>query len=166
VEYPDTPLGRGLRLLSEAIIADLGIKVGHVTIGGFDTHASQPTDHDNVLRTVSEALYAFYQDLKAHGKDRHVVIMTWSEFGRRVKSNASDGTDHGSAAPLFILGTPVAGGFYGERPDLGYLYDDNLRFTTDFRTIYATMLEGWLGASSEAILEGKRFDTLPILAPP
>ena len=166
VEYPSTSLGKGLRLLSEAIIGNLGIRVGHVTIGGFDTHANQPMDHDKLLRTVSEALHAFYQDLKAHGKDRNVVIMTWSEFGRRVKSNDSDGTDHGSAAPIFILGTPVAGGLYGERPDLGYLYNDNLNFTTDFRTVYATVLEDWLGASSEAILGHKRLDTLPILAAP
>jgi len=166
VEYPSTSLGKGLRLLSEAIIGDLGIRVGHVTIGGFDTHANQPKDHDDLLRTVSEALHAFYQDLKAHGKDRNVVIMTWSEFGRRVKSNDSEGTDHGSAAPLFILGTPVAGGLYGERPDLGYLYNDNLNFTTDFRTVYATVLDDWLGASSEAILGEKRLDTLPILSPP
>ena len=92
--------------------------------------------------------------------------MTGSEFGRRVKSNDSDGTGHGSAAPLFILGTPVAGGLYGERPDLGYLYDDNLNFTIDFRTVYATVLEDWLGASSEAILGQKRLDTLPILSAP
>ena len=163
-EYPQTSLGKGLKLLAEAITGNLGIKVGHVTIGGFDTHANQKEDQERLLGTLSKALYAFYQDLKGHGKDGDVVVMTWSEFGRRAKSNASDGTDHGSAAPLFILGTPVKGGLYGERPDLGYLYNDNLRFTTDFRRVYATVLEQWLGASSEAVLGGERFDTLPIIA--
>ncbi|MBI2328269.1 MAG: DUF1501 domain-containing protein [Chloroflexi bacterium] len=161
VVYPDTPLGKGLRILAEAIVGDLGIKVGHVTIGGWDTHASQKPDHVKLLRTLSEAVSAFYEDLKGHGKDGNVVIMTWSEFGRRAKSNASDGTDHGTAVPIFFIGTPVKGGFYGERPNLGSLSSDNLRFTVDFRTVYATVLEEWFGAPSNAIL-GKQFETLPI----
>ena len=161
VVYPDTPLGKGLRILAEAIVADLGIKVGHVTIGGWDTHASQKPDHVKLLRTLSEAVSAFYEDLKSHGKDGNVVIMTWSEFGRRAKSNASDGTDHGTAVPIFFIGTPVKGGFYGDRPNLGALSSDNLRFAVDFRTVYATVLEEWLGAPSNAIL-GKQFEMLPI----
>jgi uncharacterized protein (DUF1501 family) len=165
VNYPDTPLAQGLKLLAEAITSNLGIKVGHVTLGGFDTHAQQVGEQANLLQTLSEGLHAFYMDLKAHDKDKNVVVMTWSEFGRRVTSNASNGTDHGSAAPMFILGTPVTGGFYGERPDLGNLDNGNLRFTTDFRTVYATILEQWLGAPAEAILGGHRFDTLPILTP-
>jgi uncharacterized protein (DUF1501 family) len=96
------------------------------------------------------------------GRDKEVVVMTWSEFGRRVKSNASDGTDHGAAAPLFILGTPVNGGLYGQRPDLSYLYNDNLRYTTDFRSVYATILEQWLRAPAEGIL-GQDFEQLPVL---
>jgi uncharacterized protein (DUF1501 family) len=89
--------------------------------------------------------------------------MTWSEFGRRAKSNASVGTNHGSAAPLFIFGTPVTGGLYGQRPDLGNLDDDNLIFTTDYRRVYATVLEQWLGTPSEAVLGRKRFQPLPII---
>ncbi|MDO8715797.1 MAG: DUF1501 domain-containing protein [Dehalococcoidales bacterium] len=161
VVYPDTPLGKGLRVIAEAIVADLGIKVGHVTIGGWDTHSSQKPDHVKLLRTLSEAISIFYEDLKSHGKDGNVVIMTWSEFGRRAKSNASDGTDHGTAVPMFFIGTPVKGGFYGERPNLGTLIGDNLSFTVDFRTVYATVLEKWFGAPSNAIL-GKQFETLPI----
>ncbi len=161
VLYPDSPLANGLRILAGAIAGGLGINVGHVTIGGWDTHASQKPDHDRLLQTLSEAVYAFYEDLKAHGKDRDVVIMSWSEFGRRVKGNASDGTDHGSAVPLFFIGTPVKGGFYGRRPDLGALSSDNLRFTTDFRSVYATVLENWFGVPSNTILKG-RFETLPI----
>ncbi|MBI2328536.1 MAG: DUF1501 domain-containing protein [Chloroflexi bacterium] len=161
VDYPDSSLAGGLRILAEAITGNLGVRVGHVTIGGWDTHANQKPDHARLLRTLSEALYAFYQDLKAHGKDGDVLIMTWSEFGRRVTSNASDGTDHGTAVPVFFLGTPVKGGFYGQRPDLGSLSSNNLRFTTDFRTVYATVLEGWFKTPPDAIL-GKQFETLPI----
>lgn len=161
VTYPDSSLARGLRILAAAIAANLDVRVGHVTIGGWDTHANQKPDHARLLKTLTEALYAFYEDLKAHGKDGNVLIMTWSEFGRRVKSNASDGTDHGSAVPIFFLGTPVKGGFYGDRPNLGALTSDNLRFTTDFRSVYATVLEDWFGAPSDSIL-GKRFETLPI----
>ena len=161
VVYPDTSLGRGLKIIAEAIIGDLGVKIGHVTIGGWDTHASQKPDHVRLLRTMSEAIAAFYEDLKAHGKDENVVIMTWSEFGRRAKSNASDGTDHGTAVPIFFIGTPVKGGFYGERPNLGNLSSDNLRYTIDFRSVYATVLERWFDAPSNDILGGQ-FETLPV----
>ncbi|MDP6632668.1 MAG: DUF1501 domain-containing protein [Dehalococcoidales bacterium] len=161
VVYPDTSLGKRLRILAAAIVADLGVKVGHVAIGGWDTHASQKPDHVTLLRTLSEAVSAFYEDLKGHGKDGNVVIMTWSEFGRRAKSNASDGTDHGTAVPMFFIGTPVKGGFYGERPDLGSLSSDNLRFTVDFRSVYATVLEEWFGTPSNTIL-GQQYETLPI----
>ena len=164
VEYPDTPFGNGLRLLAQAIVGNLGIKVGHITIGGFDTHAAQLDDQAALLRTFSEGIFAFHQDLRVHGKEQDVVIMTWSEFGRRARSNASDGTDHGSAGPLFIFGNPVAGGLYGERPDLGYLYDDNLFFTTDYRRVYATVLEQWLEAPAEAILGSNEFQPLPVIS--
>ena len=162
-DYPNTPLARALRLLAEAVVGDLGVKVGHVTIGGFDTHASQAGAHATLLQTVSQALSAFYQDMKGHGKDGDVVVMTWSEFGRRARANASNGTDHGAAGLLFVLGTPVNGGFYGERPDLGDLINDNVRFTTDFRSVYSTVLERWLGAPAEAVLGNQRFEALPFL---
>jgi uncharacterized protein (DUF1501 family) len=163
VEYPTTPFGEGLRLLAKAIVGNLGIKVGHITIGGFDTHATQLGEQAVLLQTFSQGIHAFYQDLKEHGKDHEVTIMTWSEFGRRAKSNASVGTDHGSAAPLFIFGTPVTGGLYGQRPDLGNLDDDNLIFTTDFRRVYATVLEQWLGVPVEAVLGSNDFLPLPII---
>ena len=164
IQYPNTSLAKSLKLLAEAIIGNLGVKVGHVKIGGFDTHSDQIVEQPELLKKVSEALYAFYQDLKAANKDQDVLIMTWSEFGRRVVSNGSGGTDHGSAAPMFLMGTPVAGGLYGERPDLGNLDKGNLRFTTDFRSVYSTVLEEWLGASPEAILGGQRFKKIPLLA--
>ncbi len=154
VEYPKSGLASALATVAEAIATGVGVKVCHVTIGGFDTHANQLNDQSRQLTALSEALHAFYSDLKAHNVDSRVAIMTWSEFGRRVKGNASGGTDHGSAAPLFLLGTPVKGGFYGQRPGLVDLDNGNLRFATDFRSVYATVLGGWLGAPAQDVLGG------------
>lgn len=164
VEYGESALAQGLRLVAEAIDADLGLRVGHVRIGGFDTHAAQEARHESLLAETADAMLAFYRDLQAHGHANDVVMMTWSEFGRRVTGNASDGTDHGSAGPMFVAGAPVAGGFYGERPSLASLDENNLRFTTDFRQVYASALEGWLGAPSQDVLGG-RFEPLPLLVP-
>ncbi|MCH8901791.1 MAG: DUF1501 domain-containing protein [Chloroflexi bacterium] len=162
VSYPDSKLGRGLRLMAEAIDGDLGVRVGHVRIGGFDTHAQQLPEHTELLTDTANSVHAFYRDLQAHGRDRNVVVMTWSEFGRRVTSNASGGTDHGSAGPMFLVGTPVAGALYGERPSLSDLDRNNLKFTTDFRSVYASVLEGWLGAPASMVL-GAEFEQLPIM---
>ncbi|MSP78814.1 MAG: DUF1501 domain-containing protein [Dehalococcoidia bacterium] len=159
VQYPNTDLATGLKLIAQAIQADLGVQVCHVAIGGFDTHAAELPAHTRLMTALSESIFAFYQDLKAHGKDKNVVIMTWSEFGRRVGENGSGGTDHGSAAPLFVVGTPVKGGLYGQRPNLGKLDDGNLRFTTDFRSVYKTVLDDWLTAPADLILGGK-FESL------
>ena len=164
VEYGESALAQGLRLVAEAIDAELGLRVGHVRIGGFDTHAAQPDMHANLLAETADAMLAFYRDLQAHGHANDVVMMTWSEFGRRVTGNASDGTDHGSAGPMFVAGAPVAGGLYGERPGLASLDKNNLRFTTDFRQVYASVLEGWLGAPAEDVLGG-RFERLPLFVP-
>ena len=163
VAYPNTPLAVGLRLLAEAITGGVGLDVAQVALGSFDTHADQTPIQSQLFTTLAEAVFAFYQDLKAHNKDGDVVMMTWSEFGRRVQSNASGGTDHGTAAPMFIIGTPVIGGFYGERPDLGNLNNGNLIFTTDFRAVYATMLEKWLGVSADGILGPNQFQRLNFL---
>lgn len=161
VEYPKSPLASALLLVAEAIASNTGVKVCHVSMGGFDTHANQLTDQGRQLRTLSDALYAFYSDLKAHDLDSKVAVMTWSEFGRRANANASGGTDHGTAGPLFFLGTPVRGGFYGQRPDLGNLDSGNLRFTVDFRSVYATALGGWLGNPAQDVLGGT-FQPMPL----
>lgn len=161
VEYPAGPFPAALLLVAEAIAANVGVKVCHVSLGGFDTHANQPVDQPRQLGILANSLHAFYADLKAHGLDSRVAVMTWSEFGRRVKANASSGTDHGSAAPLFFLGTPVRGGFYGQRPDLGNLDNGNLRYTVDFRSVYATALEGWLGAPARELL-GDYYEPFPL----
>ena len=153
VTYPNGPFAAGLKILAEAIVQDLGLRVGYVTLGGFDTHAGQQTTHDTLMTTLANGLSAFYNDLAGHGKADNVVIMTWSEFGRRVEENGSLGTDHGTAAPLFVLGTPVNKGIFGEPPSLSSLdQNGNLKYTVDFRSIYATVLDRWMGASSKDVL--------------
>lgn len=162
VVYPTTKLGQALKQVAEAIDANLGIRIAHVRIGGFDTHASQLPEHADLLRQTSDAVTAFYRDLQAHNNDTQVVIMTWSEFGRRATNNASGGSDHGSAGPMFIAGTPVKGGLYGEPCNLSKLDKNNLRFTTDFRSVYSTVLGKWLGAPAELVL-GSNYEALDFI---
>ena len=163
VTYPDTNLAEDLLLLAEGIHFNQDLKVGHVVIGGFDTHANQLAEHGALLLEFSEAVAAFWADLAAHGHQDEVVIMTWSEFGRRPDSNASGGTDHGSAGPMFLFGNQVIGGLYGEPASLTDLDKKNLKFTTDFRSVYATVLEKWLGSPTEEILGG-RYPIIPMLS--
>jgi uncharacterized protein (DUF1501 family) len=155
VTYPNGPFAAGLKVLAEAIVQDLGLRVGYVTLGGFDTHANQQVTHDLLMQTLANGLSAFYSDLVAHSKADNVVVMTWSEFGRRVEENGSLGTDHGTAAPMFILGNPINKGMYGEPPGLSNLdQNGNLKYTVDFRSVYATVLDRWMGASSQDVLGG------------
>ena len=163
--YPGSNLAKGLQTLAEVIVEGLSLRVGYVTLGGFDTHAQQTNTQASLLKDLADSLAAFYADLSAHGVAQDVIVMTWSEFGRRVEENASLGTDHGTAAPLFVLGDAVRGGVYGEPPDLNALDDaGNLVFTTDFRSVYATILDAWLGAPAQAILGGD-FGTQGFLPP-
>ncbi len=155
VTYPQGPFAAGLKVLAEAIVQGLGLRVGYVTLGGFDTHANQLATHDTLMQTLAAGLSAFYTDLQKHNRANNVVVMTWSEFGRRVEENGSLGTDHGTAAPLFVLGNAVSKGIYGEPPDLTSLdQNGNLKYTVDFRSVYATVLDRWLGASSKDVLGG------------
>ncbi len=155
VKYPTGPFAAGLKILAEAIVQGLGLRVGYVTLGGFDTHANQQTTHDTLMKTLADGLSAFYGDLVQHGKADNVVVMTWSEFGRRVEENGSQGTDHGTAAPMFVLGNAINKGIFGEPPSLSSLDNTgNMKYTTDFRSVYATVLDRWLGASSKDVLGG------------
>ena len=155
VTYPQGPFAAGLKVLAEAIVQNLGLRVGYVTLGGFDTHANQQQTHATLMQTFAEGLNAFYSDLTHHGRADDVVVMTWSEFGRRVEENGSLGTDHGTAAPLFVIGNAINKGLYGEPPELGNLDNyGNLKYTVDFRSVYATMLDRWMGASSQDVLGG------------
>lgn len=161
--YPATPLGRSLALAAQIVGSKLGTRVLYVQHGSFDTHVSQQATHDRLLGELSDAVAAFYDDLAAHGNDKQVLTLTFSEFGRRIAENGSRGTDHGEASPLFMIGGGVKGGLYGDAPDLSATNMGNVRFTTDFRSVYATVLERWLGRSSQAILAGN-FSQIPALA--
>src|SRR5712692_8884221 len=155
VTYPKGAFADGLKVLAEAIVMGLGLRVGYVTLGGFDTHANQQQTHDVLMTMLAQGVAAFYNDLAQHGKADNVVVMTWSEFGRRVEENGSLGTDHGTAAPLFVLGNPVNKGIFGEPPSLSSLDGNgNLKYTVDFRSVYATVLDRWMGASSKDVLGG------------
>ncbi len=161
--YPATPLGRSLALAAQIVGSKVGTKVLYVQHGSFDTHVTQKATQDRLLSELSDALSAFYEDLAAHGNDKRVLTMTFSEFGRRIAENASGGTDHGEASPLFLMGGGVKGGLYGSLPDLTDNNMGNLRYTTDFRSVYATVLERWLGRRSQKILGGT-FSTIGALA--
>jgi uncharacterized protein (DUF1501 family) len=164
VEYPNTGFGSGLRLLAEVIGQDPVPAVCHVGMGNFDTHANQVRNHENLLKTLADGLNAFYKDLEAHGKAQDVLVLTWTEFGRRFSENGSGGTDHGTATPLFVIGGAIKGqSFYGQPTDLGSLKEGDPQFTTDFRSVYATVLEEWLRVPSDSIL-GAKYDTLGIVA--
>jgi len=160
--YPKGGFGDGLKLLAALITKDLGLRVGYIVLGGFDTHANQAKHHADLLQTLADGITAFQTDLVGQGKADNVVLMTWSEFGRRAAENASLGTDHGTAAPVFVVGNTIKGGLKGDRPDLGNLDNGNLRFATDFRSVYATVLDNWLQADSAAIL-GQKFSHLAFL---
>lgn len=161
--YPMTPFGRSLALAAQIIGTKLGTRVLFVQLGSFDTHTTQKATQDRLLADFAAGMSAFYDDLAAHGSDKRVLTMTFSEFGRRVAENGSRGTDHGTAAPVFVMGGGVKGGIYGEHPSLDTLDNGNVRFTTDFRSVYATVLEKWLKRPSSAIV-GTGFGQLPLLA--
>ena len=118
-DYPSSSLGAGLQLIAEIIHADLGARILYVTVGGFDNHSGEDVDHDPLLVDVSDSIKAFFDDLDGHDKSKDVLLMTWSEFGRRAQDNGSNGTDHGTAAPHFVVGDAVIPGVHGGPPQLG-----------------------------------------------
>jgi uncharacterized protein (DUF1501 family) len=162
-EYPGTRFATGLKRIAALIDGNLGARVYHHDITGFDTHANEPVTHARLWTEVSEGLRAFFADLEARGLGGRVMAMGFSEFGRRVAENGAFGTDHGAASPMFLWGGPVRGGFYGELPNLTDLDFGDLKCTTDFRSVYATVLDGWLGRNHVAVL-GREFSTLPLVA--
>lgn len=146
-EYPGgNSLANDLSVVARLIRGSLGSSIYHLTLGGFDTHAGQAGRHDILMRTLADGIAAFMADLSADGLEDRVLVATFSEFGRRVQQNASGGTDHGTAAPMFVFGGSLAGGMFGDMPSLSDLdAADNLKFGVDFRSVYATMLVDWLG---------------------
>jgi len=160
--YPGGEFGQGLRAIAAMIHGGLPTRVYYVSLGGFDTHAGERTRHDVLMKQFADGMQAFWNDMEHHGNDQRVLLMTFSEFGRRVAENASHGTDHGTAAPMFLFGSSVQSGVIGKHPSLTNLDQGDLRYTTDFRSVYASVLENWLDAKSEPVL-GKRFELAPIL---
>ncbi|MBS0263735.1 MAG: DUF1501 domain-containing protein [Planctomycetes bacterium] len=159
VEYPATELGGHLKRAAQMLAGDLGVRVVYVTQGSYDTHSGQLATHAGLLGDLSLALAAFNHDLKSLGLSERVAICLFSEFGRRVEENASGGTDHGAASCLFVQGAGIRGGLYGTYPRLDQLGEGDLIFNTDFRSVYATLLERWLGCSAQKVL-GEEFPLL------
>ncbi|MEX1118138.1 MAG: DUF1501 domain-containing protein [Terrimicrobiaceae bacterium] len=160
--FPKTQLGNGLELVARLIAGSMPTRVYYVSQGGYDTHSNQLGTHERLLKDLDAALSAFLAEMKSMGTLDRVVVMTFSEFGRRVAENASGGTDHGAAAPLFVLGGGVRAGLHGSHPSLTELNRGDLIHTTDFRSVYATLLEDWLHAPSRTILQ-QQFSKLPLL---
>ena len=161
--YPNHELGSRLKTVSQLIQSGVNTSVYYVSIGGFDTHINQPGQQERLLGQYSEAVGAFMADLKAAGRQNDVLLMTFSEFGRRVKQNASNGTDHGTANNVFLIGGGLPSKrVLNEAPNLTKLTDGDLTYSVDFRQIYATLLHDYLGTDDVAIL-GRKFDGVKIV---
>ena len=155
VPFPSSRLGQNFAMVSRLIAGGMPTRIYYLSLGGFDTHTQQAGAHERLLKEMGDAVSAFLADLKAQGNLGRVTLMTFSEFGRRVKENASGGTDHGAAAPLFLAGGGVKAGLLGQMPSLASkdLFDGDGKYNTDFRSVYATVLEKHLGVKSEPILK-------------
>ncbi|MDP7029007.1 MAG: DUF1501 domain-containing protein [Phycisphaerales bacterium] len=162
VEWPRSDLANQLRMVAAMIRSDMPTRVYYVSLGGFDTHANQAGAHQRLLRQVGDSLLAFNNELREQGNDSRVLTMVFSEFGRRVGENASGGTDHGTAAPMYLVGPMVQPGVLGTHPSLTNLDNGDLKFTADFRQVYAAVLEGWMGADPDVILR-RRWSRAPVL---
>src|ERR1700726_3981147 len=160
--YPSGPLAASLSLIARMIAGGLPTRVYYASQGGFDTHAGQLGTHDRLMTELNAALSSFVADLKEQGNFNRVLLMTFSEFGRRVAENANGGTDHGAAAPMFVLGGAVKAGLFGKHPSLTDLDRGDLKYNTDFRSVYGTVLDRWLKAPSEIVL-GRKFPALGIV---
>ena len=154
-KYPNSSLGKKLETVSKLIASGIDTRVYHVRIDGFDTHANQRDAHAALLRSVSEGVSTLVSDLNKRGDGDRVLVMCFSEFGRRVAENASDGTDHGTAGPVFFAGNKVSAGLIGDMPRLTDLEKGDLKYHTDFRSVYATVLENWFKTPSKEVLGGE-----------
>ena len=162
-EYPNTEFGKRLKTIAELIQSGIRTKVYYASLSGFDTHVRQAGQQERLLTIYSEAVNSLVQDLKASGNFDRSVIMTFSEFGRRVEENGSGGTDHGTANNLFLIGGKLkTPGFMNHTPDLQKLDHGDLIYEIDFRQVYATLLRNWLNANDEIILS-HAFSNLPLV---
>jgi uncharacterized protein (DUF1501 family) len=162
--YPGSVLGNSLKLVAKLIGGGLPTRIYYVSQGGYDTHTNQMNSQQRLLQDLGDSTKAFVDDMKAQGNMGRVLVMTFSEFGRRVNENANGGTDHGAAAPMFIVGNQVKAGLLGRYPSLAPqdLYQGDIKYNVDFRNVYAGVLENWLKTKSAPIL-GKQFEPLPLV---
>jgi uncharacterized protein (DUF1501 family) len=162
-EYPATLLGNQLKTVSKFINSGLQTRVYYVSLSGFDTHVGQQNQQGRQLKIYGDAVAAFVKDLKQTGKLDDTLVMTFSEFGRRVEQNASNGTDHGTANNILLFGGKLKkAGIYNDAPDLAQLDNGDLKYTVDFRNVYATLLDKWLDVNNSQVL-GKNFKGLDII---
>jgi uncharacterized protein (DUF1501 family) len=161
-KYPNFGLARRLELVAQMIKAGFGTRIFYTSLDGFDTHANQLGTHAALLTELSDSIAAFHDDLAAAGQADRVVVLTFSEFGRRVEENASLGTDHGAAAPVFLAGPVAKAGLVGAHPSFDDLDDGDLKYHTDFRRVYAALLADWLGCPPEPVV-GAGFPPLHLL---
>jgi uncharacterized protein (DUF1501 family) len=159
--YPGGGLAGRLQLISRLLKAGFGARVFYTVQSGYDTHSAQLSHHSDLLFQLSSSLKAFLDDLAAAGLADRVLVMGFSEFGRRVAENSSQGTDHGTAGPVFLAGSGLRAGLVGDTPSLLDLQDGDLKWGVDFRRIYATVLEEWLGLPTQTALAGT-FEPLPL----
>ncbi len=162
-EYPNTDLGKSLRTIASLIYSDINTKVYYVSLGSFDTHVNQEAQQQRLFKDMNDAVGAFVKDLKANNRFNDVLFFTFSEFGRRVSQNASGGTDHGTANNMFLIsGGLKEKGVLNEMPNLTDLDEGDLKYKIDFKNVYATVLDKWLGADDQKIL-GKKYDKLKFI---
>lgn len=155
VEYADNPIAQNMKSIAQVIGADLGTRVYYTQHGSFDTHASELTSHAKLWNDLSTAMGDFMDDLKEQGKDEEVVVLMFSEFGRRIKDNGA-GTDHGSGGVAFVVGNPVQGGTYGQFPSLDddKQVEGDMAFSNDFRSTYSTLMDQWMELDPVSIANG------------
>lgn len=163
VPYEGTPIARNLNLVARMVAGGMPTRVYYVSHGGFDTHNQQANSHDRLLGQLDSALKSFFTDLKQQGNDKRVVLMTFSEFGRRVSENASAGTDHGKASCMFVAGPSIKAGIFGKRPSLTELSEGDITHTVDFRSVYGTLLTDWLRAPDVKPILGNMYPKLGII---
>ncbi|MCP4248201.1 MAG: DUF1501 domain-containing protein [bacterium] len=154
VGFPNNALGNSLQTVARLITAKMPTRVYYVSLAGFDTHSGQLNRHKQLMTELGSALAAFIKALDKQGDLDQTLLMTFTEFGRRVAENASGGTDHGEAGPMFLAGSRIAPGFHGTMPSLDKLNRGDLAYTLDFRRVYATILSDWLGADAAGLLGG------------
>ncbi len=159
--YGTDAFGNGFKQIAQLVATSPQTRIVYFSSGGFDTHARQAENHSRLLGNFSKAVSAFQAEMEACGKADKVIVLVFSEFGRRVAENGSQGTDHGAAGPMLLIGNKVKGGLHGSNPDLQNLVNGDLNFQTDFRSVYAATLDQWVGGDSGVVL-GQKFDHAPV----